>query len=284
MIEVVLPGGFERHGAWQHRVWLRPWSGHDEARLAEAEPTASCAARTTALLASCLTLDGGDTPATPELARQLTVGDREALLLHLRKMTLGERLACVLTCPACGERMDLDLLVSDLLVAPYGRERQSHSVTIADGEDVFRVRFRLPTGADQEVAAALVAGDAEQAVRLVLARCVVDVVAANGHAMEELPLAVARRLPALMAELDPQAELRLEAECPTCGAPFATLFDAAGYVQQEITQASGELFREIHLLAYHYHWSEAEILALTGPRRRRYLGLLAETLPKEHAQ
>ena len=32
---------------------------------------------------------------------------------------------------------------------------------------------------------------------------------------------------------------------------------------------------EIHVLALHYHWSEAAILALPAPRRQRYLALLA---------
>ena len=48
-----------------------------------------------------------------------------------------------------------------------------------------------------------------------------------------------------------------------------------------MTNHGGDLFREVHLLAYHYHWSETDILELTGPRRRRYLALLAETLAAE---
>lgn len=283
MVEVVLPAGFERDGAWQRSLWLWPWSGRDEVSLAERECATSAAARTTALLARCLTLDG-DTLVTPELVRGLTVGDREALLLHLWRETMGERLACVLSCAGCGERMDLDLRVSDLLLPPYGYEHPDHSVTIEADDQTFRVRFRLPTGEDQEAAAALIAVDADHAVQLVLKRCVSDVVGINGRVIGHLPLAVARELPRLMSELDPQAELRLEAECPTCAAPLFTLFDTASYVQQEMTDRRGDLFREVHLLAYHYHWSETEILALTGPRRRRYLGLIAETLATERTR
>ena len=55
MIEVTLPGGFERDGAWRQTVWLRAWSGRDEAFFAE-DAAASPAARTTALLARCLAL------------------------------------------------------------------------------------------------------------------------------------------------------------------------------------------------------------------------------------
>jgi hypothetical protein len=282
MATVALPGGFERDGAWQRAVWLRPWSGRDEAWLGEEDHDASSpAARATALLASCLSFDGGATPATPDFARRLTVGDREALLLHLRRITSGERLACVVTCPTCGDRLDLDLRASDLLVPTYDHQGPDHVATVADGDQAFRVRFRLPTGGDQEVAAPLVAGDEGRAERLVLERCVAEVTTRDGGPVDGLPAAVARRLPGIMAELDPQAELRLAAECPACGAAFSTLFDAAHYLLQEIAQASDRLFREVHLLAYHYHWSAAEILALTGRQRRRYVDLLGEALAGE---
>lgn len=38
------------------------------------------------------------------------------------------------------------------------------------------------------------------------------------------------------------------------------------------------LYQEVHLLALHYHWSEADILRLPFPKRRRYLRLLAQHL------
>jgi len=34
------------------------------------------------------------------------------------------------------------------------------------------------------------------------------------------------------------------------------------------------LYQELHLIAVHYHWSEADILRLTASKRRRYLGLI----------
>jgi hypothetical protein len=275
-IEVALPGGYERDGAWQRAVWLRPWCGRDEAWMAEEGGDGrSAAALSTALLARCLALDGGATPATPEFARALTVGDREALLLHLRRLTLGERLACVLHCPACGERLDLELRASDLLLPAYGREGREVEATVEAGAEVFHVRFRLPTGADQEAGGPLVAGDPERAERLVLERCVLEVLAGDGRRIDELPRAVGRRLAGVMAELDPQAELRLEADCPGCGAAFATLFDAGRYLQEEVARVGERLFHEVHTLASHYHWSEAEILAMTVRQRRRYLDLLS---------
>ena len=35
---------------------------------------------------------------------------------------------------------------------------------------------------------------------------------------------------------------------------------------------------DIHVLALHYHWSEADILRLPTPRRQHYLAMLARDL------
>ena len=37
-----------------------------------------------------------------------------------------------------------------------------------------------------------------------------------------------------MAELDPQAEMRIDVSCPACGAVSQTLFDTAGFLMQEM--------------------------------------------------
>jgi hypothetical protein len=283
-VEVVLPGGFEHEGAWRRRVWLRPWCGRDQAFLAEEERALTAAARTTALLARCLQLAPSGAPAAAGLARALTVGDREALLLALHRISAGERLLCVLTCPHCGERLDLELAVADLLLPPYGYEGARHRRRIEEGAEVFEVGFHLPTGGDQEAVAPLAGEDAAGAADALLQRCVEEVRTGDGRLLEGLPAPVARRLPEVLSELDPQAETLLRATCLACDGAFTALFDAGQFVQQEIGQPSDRLYREVHLLAYHYHWSEAEILALPPRARQRYLGLLAEALAEGRRQ
>src|SRR6266536_3297301 len=235
---ITLPTGLWIDGARESVVQLRPLTGFDESALAEAVQ-ATPAERTTALLSRCVLRLGGRDEVGPEDVRRLTVGDREALLLHVRGTTFGERLQCVVGCPAegCGEALDL-----------YER----------DG-----CRFPLPTGADQEAAARL-ADALEAAVALLLERCV-----EAG--------APARDLSPVMAELDPQAELVLTLACPACGDEFEVPFDAGDFLARELAGVR-DLERDVHRLALHYHWSEPEILALTVDRRRRYLELLAEEL------
>jgi hypothetical protein len=81
-----------------------------------------------------------------------------------------------------------------------------------------------------------------------------------------------------MAERDPQADIELDLTCPSCGFAFSVQFDAASFFLKELDTRAAALLSEVHALAFHYHWSEREILAMAPSRRERYLTLLADTL------
>jgi hypothetical protein len=285
---VLLPGGLWADGVCHRKASLRPLNGDDEAFLLDTAGVLLPAERTTALLARCLVrLEGLERAVQQpeELARALTIGDREALLLHLRRLTGGERLPCVLHCPApgCGQPMDLDLRVSELLLPPYAQPQPEHKATLGDDGTATHVRFRLPTGADQEAVAVPAITDPDAATDLLLRRCLLQIAVGDERATEvttetDLPEAVRRELPELLVRLDPQAELLLNLTCPSCGHALTALFDAAAYLFQEVSDRASHLYHEVHLLAFYYHWSEAEILGLSAARRQRYLDLLAEGL------
>jgi hypothetical protein len=280
--EVTLPGGFAFEGDWQRTVSVRPLSGRDEAFLSEEGRALLPARRVTVLLERTLGHCVPGAAVTSEFVRHLTVGDREALMLHLRRLTLGEKISCIISCPlaACGEQMDLDLKVEDLLVPPNAHACGETQEAFVEGEGRrYRVLFRLPNGGDQEDAAALAAEDLEAAVRLVMRRCVKSTTLADDAEAGEvsLPPDAVRALQSVMASLDEQAEIVLDLKCPACGRAFSLPFDIGDYFQRELTRRGADIYREVHQLALHYHWSEAEILAMTRARRRLYLGLLADT-------
>jgi hypothetical protein len=287
---VTLPGGFWLEGQCYRDAELRPVTGRDEAFLLDVADALLPAQWTTAILARCLVRLGPLRPVTLDGVRALTVGDREALLLHLRRLTLGDRLQGVLSCPQprCGKKMDLNLKVSNLLVPPQPNPQAKYEATLTANETTYWVQFRLPTGADQEAVADLAQQDLEAAAQQVLSRCIAQVKAKEATAShpvhqqgmeqtsevpETIP-AIAQQLPLLMAEHDPQAELQLQLLCPECGQPLTTTFDTATYFRQELASWINNLYREVHLLAFYYHWSEAEILRMTAKKRQRYLELL----------
>ncbi len=279
--QVTLPGGYWLDGLCHRVAELRSLTGDDEVFLLDVDESLFPAQQVTALLARCLISLGSLQLITGEVVRSLTVGDREALLLHLRRLTLDDRLQCVLNCPnsVCGEKMDLDLRVGDLLLLPYPHSQEWHEITLNEGSTSYQVCFRLPTGADQEASANLAQTDLQTATNLLLRRCVKWVTQGEQpEPLDELPAAVEQQLPALMAELDPQAELMLNLNCPVCQHRFSALLDTATYFFQELSRQVRNFYWDVHLLAFHYHWSEAEIMAMPPRRRHLYLDLLADAL------
>jgi hypothetical protein len=278
-----LPGGFWLDGTRHQEASLRSPNSDDEVFLLETGESLHPAQRTTALLARCLTRLGPLSPVTTQTAASLTAGDREALLLHLRRLIVGERLQSVLDCPNpdCGEKMDLDLRVSDLLLPPYSHAQERYETTITENDSNYRVRFHPPTGAHQEEAASLARSDPQAAADLLLRLCVERVATEDGQSVETLPPLVIERLPTIMGESDPQAELMLNLTCPVCNHDFSALFDTATYLFQELHIRARHLYGEVHLLAFYYHWSEAEIVGMTARKRHLYLDLLTEALTEE---
>ncbi len=199
---------------------------------------------------------------------QLPVGERDRRLLALRVAKLGDRLDCETVCPACGERLELALVASALACAPV----EPGGTSVLEHGD-WRIRFRLPTSAD------LAACIGEPATgRALLARCVVE---AEHHAppratptpVQALPDDLHDALAARMAELDPQADVRLALDCPTCGHGWQADLDIGGFVLAEVDVHVSRLLGEVHGLASAYGWRESDILALGPARRRRYLEL-----------
>jgi len=284
-VTVCLPGGLRISGDWHREAVLRPLDGHDEAFLLQHGCALSAASRTTRLLARFLCRLGSLPAVTSETIRSLTIGDREALLLHLRRLTFGETVSCMLACPDCADRLDLDLRVTELLLPPYGDASDHHEASVTAGNVPYHIRFRLPNGADQEQAAISAAITPDAAAMLVLRRCVQDITdARTGEPVDDIPAELVDPVSDVMAKRDPQAEILLDLVCPACNAPFRTTFDIAEYFYRELLNREWDFYREVHLLAFHYHWSEAAILKLSRRTRSTYVELLSRALQEGRLQ
>lgn len=281
---VLLPTGREAGSAWDRTAFVSALTGRDELAIA-GDIRGTPPERARKLLARCAHQVCGLSDGHPEAIGGLTVGDRDALLLHVRHATLGDRLSAVVTCPRaqCGEALDIDLTVGELLTAAVPDARAWHDIEVEDGGASWQVRFRLPTAADMEKAAGY-AGEIEAALSMVLSLCVAQAVRSDGVSIRDLdawPPALVDAISEAMRARDAQAEVRIAMECPACNQPFDSVLDIADYVTRELASRAGSVFREVHTLALRYHWAEREILDLPVQRRRLYLQLLAETEDEE---
>jgi hypothetical protein len=267
-VAVSLPGGLATdEGQWLRDAELRPLTGLEEDWLIR-NKNAPNAVTVTNLLSSCLVTLGGR-PVTAAMVEQLLIGDRDFLMLALRGLTLGEDFFAVVNCSACREKMDVNFKAGEVPVDRPPSTSGTYTLQVSDAGRERDLRFRLPTGADQE---AVVGLPSEGAGEALLLRCLLDDGGISVSGAEKMLIAEA------IERHSPKLELELELRCPSCGHQFVVAFDTTAFFLQELRGNDRNLLQEFHSLAFHYHWSHSEILGLDRERRRTYLSLLTDEL------
>lgn len=256
-------GSTAKHGPAERHLVARALRGADEEWLAELAPEVPVAIVATDLLARCVSSTDGARVPRAQIA-QLTIGDRERLVLAVWRLTFGARMELVLTCPHgdCGAPMDIDFEIAAEAAPPAPRSAV-HRV-VRDGA---QARFRLPCGTDLEV----LARQPEAGADALLDRCLVDV---HGTLSASLRAAVEAEI----AELSSGQGDEMEAACPQCGRSFVAPFEPVTALLTRLGRGRDELDSDVHLLSLHYHWPLDAILALPRPRRRAYVALLLSHL------
>lgn len=215
--------------------------------------------------------------ATNEKLMQLTIGQRDACLIHLHELTFGPHLKGLANCPACNERLELDFNGHDLLASSLPLpDPESTELLNTESSFLFNaydVTYRLPTNADLINSFDLT--DSSALKEKLLQACVVSVVYDGAvKDIKELPENIFDELAQRMDKADPLANLTLAASCPACGHTWQIIFDIVSYFWNEINVWSIRLLNEVHLLASAYGWREADILNMSAWRRQRYLELI----------
>jgi hypothetical protein len=173
---VNLPGGLARKDDVIKTVRVKELTGEDEEALAKASQSSNPLVFLDRLI-RCGVTKIGDSKDEKLLGRML-IGDREAVILGIRKATYGDKIKISdWSCPNCGNKADLSFSVDDI-----------PCVTLADPSDAeFTVQLRkgsakvrLANGNDQ--LAVFEKTDLTQAQRdtILLSRCVVSVTDTNG--------------------------------------------------------------------------------------------------------
>jgi hypothetical protein len=195
----------------------------------------------------------GGCPGSPE---QLAVGDRDALLIELRERTFGGSLSGVVSCPSCGELLEIEPAGDDLA----GQSAAGDPAELAPADRP--IQFRLPTAGDLVAVAG--AADVEEGRRILLELCVEGDLSA-----EDEDSVVAR-----MAEADPGAWTELALACPGCRCKWSAPFDIVSFFWVELDSCARRLVADVHALASAYGWRENDVLSLSPARRETYLELV----------
>lgn len=199
------------------------------------------------------------------------VRDRTAALLRVARATFGDTLVREVPCvdPGCRQAIELALPIAPLVAVDEGETR--FTWRSADDRTLL---VRLPTGDDQR--AWQRAGEDPEVERRIASSLVVAVDGAPRPADWQLPPAWLAPLADELSRRDPLTDFRVDVACPWCGAPNAHALDLERVVLDNLAAEQRRAVRDVHELARHYHWDEADILAMPPSRRAAYLARIRE--------
>jgi len=207
--------------------------------------------------------------AAPEELAALSVGKRDELLLGIYDRLFGSVIESMATCPHCSELLETQFSVSDVLGSQP--PNQQESVFFEHEDYLLQIR---PVNSLDVTSLGMRSADVDVQTWLI-ERCV-----EQAHYQDEpiavsaLPTRILEQVEAVLAEIDPLADIRVALNCPACEETYAFVFDIVPILWNKIVEYSRRLMLEIHTLARFYGWSEQEVLSLSGHRRRMYLEMV----------
>jgi hypothetical protein len=259
---VELQTGLLHEGQCQYTAELREPTGRDEVLFVEgAHRTAG--ARATALLAELVLRIGTcERPDETQIA-QLSLGDRERLLLALSGRSLGNQLDLVTRCATCRTLVEIPIRFDEIIALRPQVSGEAFELPSADG--AWSVLCRPLTGADV---------DGVGSARELLLAAVLKLANPEGRQMtpDALPVACEAAFESVLAALDPAAECSATMTCPGCGETTEALVDGMTMLQSAL-HSQQQLYDDVFRMANTYHWSEADILDLPLRRRQHYLAI-----------
>lgn len=217
-------------------------------------------------------LAGACPETSVETLTQLSIGQRDAMLLALRELTFGSQLVSQVTCPSCGEVLELDFNVADMRVASISLAPvEKYCLELAD----YQVSFRLPNSLDMIAIAEY--KQPEIAQKILLERCILQAVCHGEYLLfQQLPSDITDAIIVQMAQADPQANVPIDISCFACNHQWQLLFDIISFFWTEINTWAFRVLREVHTLAAAYGWCEADILAMSPKRRQLYIEMVTD--------
>lgn len=217
-----LPGGglIDADGTLHKEIEVRELTGADEEALSKAEVTKSMARYMNAIVKRGLVRIGEHDAPSEKLLGELLVGDREMVLLAIRRATYGNDMELTLICPNCAAAVDAKYdLATEIPIHTLDDPMQRRiEVTMRDGKVAVA---RLPTAADQDVLLGLTGKSLAEANTVLLSRCLItiDGVPAGGAEVAKgLGIKDRRLILDEMTDVQPGPKYgEVMVECPNCG-------------------------------------------------------------------
>ncbi|MGH1403980.1 MAG: hypothetical protein ACRBDL_07030 [Alphaproteobacteria bacterium] len=190
-----------------------------------------------------------------------SIGQKNTVLLRLYHKWFGNELSACVECCSCGEKLETSVQVTDLLSVAGDALPRVH--TLEDG-----TQMRFPNS--QDVRNTDHFQDEAGASHALLRSCLID-----GDEMSDNDvLRYQQEVADVIEKYDPLSLISFDLQCNDCGTRFESALDVAFFLLRNFSSLAQRILYDVHSLAQHYGWREADILDMSDTRRKAYMRLI----------
>ena len=232
----LLAGVKDKDGNVHLDAEIREMTGIDEEDIQKPDVRSNMGRIITTVLRNCVvrigTLEKSSMKLTEweKVIKGLFLGDRDLLMMEVRKFTYGEDLEMPFKCPQCKQEgkhilewdeIETNPLTVDPYSVPFSLKKGARN---KDGERVKEGILRMPTGQDQELLDSVARKNMGQANTTLITRCVTSLgdVRLSTKTFKELGSVDREAIVQEIAENSFGPEFKIEIDCPSCGERFDT--------------------------------------------------------------
>jgi len=226
--------GPDKEGKVHREAEIIPMTGLVRKNIARPEVRQNLAKIVDVVLLACLKKIGPMDRIDRRVLDKLLIGDRDQLLVEIRRLSLGDVIHSTIVCGSCNQKSDITFHLDRLTVRTL--PDKGDGIEVVNGERVFTIdqmtederytikgKFRFPNGSDQTTLGATVSKNPVEAAYQMYMRCLVEwdgqpVEKVSGTLFEDSPLPVVDAVDAEFRKRMPGPDLDQKAICSLCGA------------------------------------------------------------------
>ncbi len=234
-----LPCGYVRDGILYKEVEIVPMTGLTRKAIARDDTRNNATRVSDIIISHCLKRIGPFTSITSKVLADLVIGDRDFLILEIRRVSMGNAITTNLVCGECKAKIDASFKISDLKVIRVyeGDEKpviEDGNIVFALDTTKFKARCRFPKGSDQALIMMDAAKNPVAASYGLYTACLLQWNDKKGPFetlfFESLPLDVIDEFEEKFMAVQPGPVMSQDASCPSCGASVDFTFRGSDFL------------------------------------------------------
>jgi len=234
---VDLPCGYLRDGTVHKDARIVPMTGLTRKAIAKDSVRNNPIKVTDIILSHCLKTVGPHA-VTSRMLSELVIGDRDFLVLEIRRISMGDIINAGVECGECKAKVDVQFDIKELEVIRLG---DPSDYPVIDGEmtydlkgDGFTAKCRFPKGKDQELIMGMANKNPVAASYGLYLACLLEWNGKKGpfdsEFFEAFPVRTIDAFEDEFMTFQPGPVMKMDASCPACGSSIDFTFRGSDFL------------------------------------------------------